>query len=193
VLLTKWTIRLALACFVAYLGGWLVADSPRWQRASRWIWTVGCGLFLVHVACAFHFYHHWSHAVAWEETARQTEELMGVAFGDGIYFSYLFLVLWVVDVAGLWLMDRRAEGKGKPRPLVAALRGSVIAFLAFIAFNGSIIFEGGPTRWFGIAACVVLAGLVIRRGYNCVLRQPDTATPAEVRAAGAECGVQIAE
>jgi hypothetical protein len=101
VLLTKWTIRLALACYVLYLAGSSAARDPRWPRVGRWVWTIGCGLFLVHVACAFHFYHHWSHAAAWRRAAEQTELLIGVAFGNGIYFSYVFLVLWILDV--VWL------------------------------------------------------------------------------------------
>src|SRR5262249_20786946 len=97
-LFIAWTIRAALVCYVAYLGGWLTLRDARWLNASRWIWTIGCGLFLAHVAGAFHFVHHWSHAAAWQDTAEQTEKLIGVSFGDGIYFSYLFLVTWVLDV-----------------------------------------------------------------------------------------------
>jgi hypothetical protein len=103
--LTAWTIRAALVCYVAYLGGWLTVRSDRWPAMARWIWTIGCGLFLGHVACAFHFFHHWSHAAAWHDTAEQTQRLIGVAFGDGIYFSYLFLILWVFDVAWLWIAE----------------------------------------------------------------------------------------
>src|SRR5262249_9091327 len=101
-LLTKWTIRLALVCYVAYVAGWLVRWNIRQPRASLVIWTLGCVLFDVHVACAFHFFHHWSHWSAWQNTAERTEKLLGVAVGYGIYFSYLFLVLWIVDVAWLW-------------------------------------------------------------------------------------------
>ena len=37
-------------------------------------------------------------------------------------------------------------------------------FVAIAA--GAIVFEAGPTRWFGLAACAVLAGLAVRRAYN---------------------------
>jgi hypothetical protein len=122
------------------------------------MWTAACGLFLVHVVCAFQFYHHWSHAAAWRDTAEQTKALMGVAFGDGIYFSYVFMVLWVLDVAWMWLTP---VPRKTPWPRVL-----VHCFLFFIAFNGAIVFEGGPTRWFGLAACIGLAGLVCRRLYH---------------------------
>ena len=187
VLLTKWTIRIALACYVAYLAGWLSAKNKHTTHVSRWpytaraIWTLGCVLFVVHVACAFHFYHHWSHAAAWQSTAQETEQLLGVAFGDGIYFSYLFLVLWVLDVAWLWLRsDRNEVANGTPSepatvdatavpqlPLrldrTPSWRVLVHIFLLFIAFNGAIVFEHGPTRWAAIAACLTVGYLVMRR------------------------------
>jgi len=167
--LTRWTIRLALACYVACLAGWLIAATRRntlsyWPCIARWLWTVGCGLFVVHVACAFHFYHDWSHAAAFEKTAADTEQLLGVRFGEGIYFSYLFLVLWVLDVIVSWSWPNSIGGQ--TRPLVAAMQWALHAYLFFIAFNGAIVFETGPMRWAGIAACLLLGGLAIRAAYN---------------------------
>ena len=164
-LLTVWTIRLALVCYAVYLAGWLSGASRRdcrWPAMARWLWTVGCGLFVVHVASAFHFTHGWSHAAALEATAEDTEALLGVRFGEGIYFSYAFLVLWVADVAAAWL----GSGVGSSRPMVWNLGLAVHAYLFFIAFNGAIVFESGPTRWAGLAVCTVLAGLAGRAAYN---------------------------
>jgi hypothetical protein len=169
VLLTAWTIRLALACYVAYLAGWLLVPNrgncgASWPSVARWLWTFGCVLFVIHVACAFHFYHGWSHADAFEKTAADTEQLLGVRFGEGIYFSYLFLILWIVDVVVMWM--RRSPSGQSPRPMVAAMHWLLHAYLFFIAFNGAIVFAAGPTRWAGIAACLVLGGLAIRAAYN---------------------------
>lgn len=163
VLLTTWTIRLALACYVAYLAGWLVTDDPRWPRFGRWFWTLGCGLFIAHVAAAFHFYHHWSHAAAWQTTADETRELLGISFGDGIYFSYLFTAVWLADVIWLWAS---APQTGTPQGKTPWTRWLVHGYLFFIAFNGAIVFEAGPIRWAGIAACAGLTGLAFRRLYN---------------------------
>jgi hypothetical protein len=157
-LLTIWTIRLALTLYVARLTMLLSARGERWRPVSRWLWTAGCGLFVVHVICAFHFYHGWTHAAAWQDTAEQTKALLGVEFGDGIYFSYLFLVLWVLDVAWMWL--------ARPGQRTPWLRILVHLFLLFIAFNGAIVFEDGPTRWFGLAVCAVLMVLASRRAYD---------------------------
>ena len=156
-LLTQWTIRLALACLVIYFAGQMLnaaygvgkneTHQPRRKFAAlRWIWTVGCLLFLAHVACAFHFTHHWSHTHAWEHTAAETQRMIGFAFGNGLYVSYCFLVLWVADVICSWLSFSR------PVWLLAA----VYLFMFFIAFNGAIVFEEGPTRAVGIVVCAVL-------------------------------------
>ena len=170
-LLTIWTIRLALAAYALWLAVWLVgrgkSSSGGETTAARVLYTAGCGLFLVHVACAFHFYHHWSHRAAFDDTARQTEEMLGVAFGEGIYFSYLFAALWVADVVWMWLAPRR-----QPAWLTAALQ----LYLAFIALNGAVVFEAGVTRWVGIPVAVVLGSLAVWRFANpqSVFRTPQS-------------------
>lgn len=158
-LLTRWTIRLALACYVAVLASQVAmpVEHRRWQALARYLWTVGCLFFLFHVACAFQFYHHWSNTAAVEDTARQTKDLMGWAFGEGIYISYLFTVLWVADVLWSWISP--ASYWSRPRVLSYVIHG----FMLFIVFNGAIVFEGGVTRWSGIAACLGLAGLLAWR------------------------------
>jgi len=192
-LLTKWTIRLALCCYVACLAGWLSLGPARQPRVARLIWTCGCVLFDVHVVCAFHFYHHWSHAVAWRHTAERTRELLGVAVGDGIYCSYLFLLLWIADVVWLWLTplsdvetDKTKPFAGSPtasvqggaidvpqagarRPRTPVWRALVHVFLLFVVVNGAIVFEAGVTRWVGIIAGLALAYPAACRGYNYLL------------------------
>ena len=121
------------------------------------VWTIACALFLAHVACAFHFYHHWSHAEAFTNTALRTGELIGWEFGAGIYFSYGFSLLWAADVLWWWL-----------RPISYAARpwwlsGAIHAYLFFIAFNGAVVFEDGPTRWFGIVVSLGLVAALLRR------------------------------
>jgi hypothetical protein len=154
-LLTIWTIRLALACYVAYLAGRLVNAWPaRWPGIGRLAWTAGCAFFVAHVVAAFQFEHHWSNRAAVAETARQTRDLLGVAFGEGIYFSYLFLLVWVADVGDWWLRGHATRGE-RPR----WLGGLVHGYLGFIAFNGAIVFEGGLVRWASVAAGMALAGL----------------------------------
>jgi hypothetical protein len=164
-LLTRWTIRLALGFYVAFLAGWLVARSPRWPHVARWLWTAGCACFVMHVMAAFQFHHHWSNASAVAQTAKETKELMGVAFGEGLYFSYLFLAVWVLDVAAWWLLGEAYLHR--PRWLAGFVHG----YLGFIALNGAIVFEAGITRWAGLVACPALVTLLVTRRSSS--RDPD--------------------
>jgi hypothetical protein len=209
ILLTRWTIRAALVCYVVYLAAEFVLPRALSARKRRLIWTLGCVLFDVHVACAFHFFHHWSHAAAWQNTAERTSELLGVAIGTGVYFSYAFLVLWWCDVVWLWWgahafprsAPERLSSSAGGAPFVTCAsksRGDTLAaaqaeassrslratsvpeaenrtgrqptwrlalhgYLLFIALNGAIVFEDGPTRVAGIAACLTLGGLLAGR------------------------------
>jgi hypothetical protein len=174
-LLTRWTIRLALVCYVATLAMWLgtSGENPWRSSVARILWTAGCLLFLGHVVCAFTFYHGWSHAHVLTDTARQTKEMMGWEFGEGIYFSYLFTLLWTADVLWWWMSP--ATYLARPR----AVTWSLHAFMAFIAFNGAVVFVSGPTRWCAIAACVGLGVLGAARvvGRRSQARWPHPTTP----------------
>lgn len=170
--LILWTIRAALACYVAVLAGRLwwgplpqLATTHAWPQVARWLWTCGCLFFLAHMTAALHFYHHWSWSHVLADTARQTNDLIGVPFGEGIYFSFLFAAVWVADVVAWWVWG--TTYLERPRWLAMLVH----AYLFFIAFNGAIVFEAGVTRWGGLAACVVLAILGWRsRGWAATAR-----------------------
>ncbi|HEV3005325.1 MAG TPA: hypothetical protein VGX78_12740, partial [Pirellulales bacterium] len=110
-LATRWTVRLALAGY--FLGGALRAENrtPRGRLIGRIAWTLGCLFYLAHIACAFHVYHGWSHAAAYRHTAEQTAALTGWNWGGGIYFNYLFTVVWLADAIAWWCCrDRQNTG-----------------------------------------------------------------------------------
>jgi hypothetical protein len=154
-LLTHRTIRLALACIVGAFAI-RIANRQHWGRdtsMSRGLWTLGCAFFVAHVACAFQFYHHWSHQHAFLVTAQRTQEQIGIAFGPGIYFSYFFTLLWIVEVVVMWTWPDAFDAR--PSWLYWAVSG----FMAFIAFNGAVVFEDGITRPLGIIATLGLASL----------------------------------
>ncbi|MFM7059312.1 MAG: hypothetical protein ACKO2P_20550 [Planctomycetota bacterium] len=156
----SWTVRLALLCYTAATVISLlqpVSGQRTRTRIVRPLWTAGALLFLAHVAAAFHFEHHWSHAAAIQSTAVQTEQLIGVAFGEGLWFSYLFVLLWTVDVAWSWI---HADSWQNRTPAITV---ALHAWLFFIAFNGAVIFESGPTRPAGMLVTGLLAGLAFRR------------------------------
>ena len=155
-LLTRWTVRVALVTLVVALVCKL--SFGRGYKSSfvvRLFWTLTCLLFVAHAATAFHYYHNWSHTHAYRDTARQTKELMGIEFGAGIYFSYVFLVIWLLDVMSWWYRpvqyDRRSWW------LMLCIWG----YLLFIVFNGAVVFEGGVTRQLGMPVCIALAGWLV--------------------------------
>jgi len=144
---TRWTIWIALALYVAALGA---RPAP---RLRQWAWTLGCLFYLAHVAAAFHFYHHWSHAAAYQHTARRTAEVMGLDWGGGLYWNYAFTLVWLGDVIWTWFGLRWPPWAG------AAVPG----FLAFMAFNATVVFGTGPIRWLGLAGTVLLGAIHWRR------------------------------
>ena len=82
---------------------------------------------------------------------------MGRCAGEGLYFNYLFLLVWIADVLFWWLRPERYE----TRP--AWLEYGIHGYLFFIAFNGAVIFESGVTRIGGIVAVVIFAVIILRR------------------------------
>lgn len=143
--LVSWSIRLALLLFfisIALRIRGLEDPSRAWLH--RWTWTLGFCLFLAHVITAFHFYHHWSHAAAVEDTRRQTAELLGFEFGEGVYFNYAFLMAWATDLYWTWRPATRRSSS------ITVLRVGMLLFMLFIVFNGTVVFKSGWLRGFGI-------------------------------------------
>jgi hypothetical protein len=160
---THWTVWLAVLAYFASLAiGIAHRDAhsrPRtadsWQRI---FWTLGCLFTWIHVVCAFAQYHHWSHHAAYAHTEQESARKVGVAWGGGIYFNYLFLFIWTADVAWWWF---------RPTAYVIRPRGITICvhlYLAFIAFNATVVFGAGFVRYASVGAIVVLFALSWRSG-----------------------------
>ena len=150
-LLTSVTVWVAIAGYT--LGTFVFAWSrkrDRWDAWARLAWTLGCIGMLAHTACAFQFYHGWSHAAAYQDTARQTAEMFGLDWGGGLYINYALLGGWVVDV--LWWWRGLDAYRRRPRRLVLCWNG----FLLFIFFNAMVVFESGVLRPLGLCLCLAL-------------------------------------
>jgi len=154
-LLTRWTVRVALALYVLGLA-LRVSAASRLSRLklARLFWTVGCLAFLLHTMAAFQFYHQWSHRAAYEATSRQTAEVVGLDWGGGLYANYGFAALWTADACWWWLGPERY--RSRPRGLEWALQ----RFLGFMTFNATVVFGSGAIRWLGLAACLFLAAVL---------------------------------
>ena len=154
-LLTRITVWLALAGYATGASVYLISQGKRsWDAVARMAWSVGLIGLIAHVACAYHFYHNWSHAAAYRETARQTAEVTGLDWGGGLFINYALIIGWVIDVA-LWRLRGLDAYRNRPRWLTAAWQG----FLLFIIFNATVVFKTGPLRWIGLGLCLWLAFL----------------------------------
>lgn len=151
-LITAWTIRIALLLLLASVllrmvcPGWGVSEG-----ALRGIWTAGCLVFLAHIAAGMHFYHQWDHHHAYEETAQQTYDTLGVRFGGGIYVNHLMAILWLGDVLWWWLAPRSYRQRS---PYWGQ---AIVGFFLFIAFNGLVVFKQGTLRIAGLVGFSILA------------------------------------
>jgi len=153
-ILTLWTIRAAAILYAVSVIAWL----RRHDRSARLTWSLACLLYLAHAVCAFNFYHHWSHSAVYEDTAQRTAQLTGMSWGGGVYFNYIFTVVWIMDVIWWWW---RGVALYRSRP--QWIHTSVHTFFAFMFFNATVVFAAGPVRWLGLAATAAL-GLVWWRG-----------------------------
>jgi hypothetical protein len=149
----RWTIRLALAFYAMAAGLMLTLSKDGWRattargRLARNLWTLSFVTYAVHVALAMHHYHHWSHAHAVEHT----RQVAGI--GEGIYASHLFGLWWGLDAAWWWLSPERYAGRSP------AIGLALHSYMAFIWFNGTVVYEQGIIRWAGLATFVALAAI----------------------------------
>jgi len=145
---TRWSVRLAVLFMLA---AWLlmIRRSER-DSAAKWFWTAGFAAYLSHLWAAFEFFHNWSHAASVEATAKQTKDVVGLNWGGGVWANYLFTVVWGLDVGWWWVSPSTRQNR--PRWMSVVLHG----FLGFIAFNATVVFASGFSRWMGIAGGAVL-------------------------------------
>ena len=154
-LLTRGTIWVSIAGYaigsVIYAMSYSSRRSATWFSASRVIWSIACAGLIAHFISAFQFYHGWSHAAAYADTARQTREAFGLNWGGGVFFNYALLIAWITDLAWWWRSGLDSYRK-RSLPLVVAWHG----FLIFIIFNATVVFGDGIVRWIGLGICLVL-------------------------------------
>lgn len=155
-LITRGTIWLALLCYVVAIALQTKINS-RLALYARLIWLAGCVFFVMHVAAAFYFFHHWSHALAQDHTRIETVQRTGLDSGSGIYFNYLLGAMWLADCAG-WPLRGRHFHESHPKWRVA-----LHVFFLFMIFNGTVMFGHGWARPAGAILCTLaLSGLILR-------------------------------
>src|SRR5688572_177562 len=102
-ILTLWSVRIAILGYIVAVWLRIRNHGESHHKLQRSYWTVGCTALIIHIVCAFHFYHEWSHLVAWKSTAKETWEVTGLNWGGGVYVNYVFAALWGGDVLWWWI------------------------------------------------------------------------------------------
>jgi hypothetical protein len=158
--LVRNTVRVSLLYYAAAASLMLLLHPGAWRASAglgwlaRLCWTLAWAAFLVHLFMAFHHYHHWSHA----DAIAHTRQVSG--FGAGIYVSHLFFLLWSADVLSWWLAPSWYAG----RP--ALIDYFLHAFMVFVIFNATIVYEAGFIRWAAVALFAELAILGLYRWFR---------------------------
>ena len=145
-----WT-RIAIWLALILYAGSVVCYVDKKITVARWLWTFGCFLYLSHVVLAFEYFHHWSHQTAFTKTATDTEAVIGVKTGFGIYVNYLFTAVWSLDALYWWIA-------GNTRYASRSFQISfwIHAFFMFMILNGAIIFVSGNVRIIGVVLLSVI-------------------------------------
>jgi hypothetical protein len=152
--ITLWTARLAVGL---YLGRLLLragrtANAPSSIEAA--VWACAAAVFLAHVAAAFQFHHGWSHAAAYEHTARRTAAVTGFDWGGGIFLNDALTVWWPADAIAVGVAARRR------RPFPNWYSRTTDLCFGFMILNATVVF--GSRWWLAVAAAWLAAVLVIR-------------------------------
>lgn len=160
-LLTRGTIWFSIVAYAIGSGVFAFSrNRSQWLYTVRAAWTFACISLIAHFICAFHFYHDWSHALAYLDTARQTEEVVGLNWGGGLFINYAVLIAWIVDV-GWWWLSGIDSYRNRNRLWVIVWH----TFLIFIIFNATVVFKDGVVRWVGLlmSLFLVISWILIAR------------------------------
>ncbi len=154
ILSTAWV---SFALWAGAVGLMIPATAGEWRaratrfRVARWSWALGAAMFLVHFVIAFHFAHRWRHANAFEHVTQTA------VFGPGIFVSYLFTLVWLTDAA--WWVLWPTGYSVRPKWAGWAVHG----FMAFITFNGTVVYVHGWIRWMAAGVFVALGAALVWR------------------------------
>ena len=146
-----WSIRIAVVCYLARL---IIAKCRVVGRVpspvEARIWSIGCFAYIIHVVAAFSIAHHWSHSEAWEFTAIETQRMIGVRNGDGVWVNYVFTVIWLLDA---WRVARAARQKRSTNSKVDV---GIHLLFAFIIFSATVVFGPSLYRYLAVPVGILL-------------------------------------
>ncbi len=143
--LTRATIWVAMGLWAAAMV-W-----PKRGSVTKWLWTTALVSYLVHIVLAYQHFYEWSHRVAWEVTARDTEAVTGLDSGVGLLINFAFAGILAFDLAGQW---RTGQRKG-----ATWINGLIL----FLILNGAVVFGEGAVRLYGVA---LITGVLMVLGFR---------------------------
>ena len=154
---SRWLIRISVLCYVVCVSKRLLYPADRWSTLELLVWTVGCAACWAHIVSAIAAFHQWSHARAIEFTAEETYRVTGIRNGSGIWFNYLFVLLWTLDCY------RRLRDRLRLKPPNSPGSTSVNVFFLFIMFFATVVFGPEPYRYaFVLLSLILLTAVVFR-------------------------------
>lgn len=146
------TAWLAVACW--YVGFWrfLQQVDPlalQHDRGFNLAWRSGAVGLLIHIALSYGWVHAWDHQKALAATAAQSQAVMGIAAGWGVYVNLVFATLWLLDAYVVKLHHRVRR----------AMRVTFMLFSLLMMFSATVIFGS----WLGrLIASIAFAALAVR-------------------------------
>lgn len=155
-LLMRGTIWIAIACYFSELL-LRIDDRPYYFRSRQLLWTLGAVANLAHILLALACFHGWSHEHAANVTASRVEAMFGVRFGAGIYFNYVFALLWFSEMLWIWM----SPTSYRRRPI--AIRSAVDACFVMMIFSGGVVFATGPVRILTLGGYLIIAMILSAR------------------------------
>lgn len=133
--------------------GLILSQRKHTTTLFKVVWAIACSLAAVHAYLALSDVHQWNHQHAFDHIANETERVLGFRFGYGVYFNYLFVIVWTADVIWLWTSPESYQNRSN------RLSSAFHLFLILIMVNGAVVFRDGLPRYIGIAVITVLVTL----------------------------------
>ncbi len=148
------TTLIYLWIWISFVSYWLSlllwpSSTTGWTR-FRLLRSCAAICLALHFAIALHVVHRWSHASAWEETARRTESAIGIAVGFGIYCNYFLIIGWLLHSLWCWLMPWSDWSAS------TWIKYAWEAFLVLMWFNATVVFGLGSTPWISAVLWLLL-------------------------------------
>lgn len=131
--------------------GMILSKRQQTTALFKVVWSAACLLTAVHAYLALSDVHQWNHHHAFDHIANETGRVLGFRFGYGVYFNYLFVIIWIADVIWLWSSSESYQNRSN------RLSSAFHLFLILIMVNGAVVFRDGLPRYLGI---IVIAAIL---------------------------------